>query len=813
MMFDQQADGTAVPKLTYDNFELWKVSLQCALRAKGCDSVLEDWSCPERPTSAGADRTQYLLWVKADGIAASLIVQTVWDLHPDIIQFKEAKRMYQEVVRVHSRAKDGDKMALLNRLLRTRWEKEWKFPVYYSKLRAIGERLRRAGYQDTDELIMTQILACLPEKYKSFGDMWNMSVWKDPTLHRLEKLHEFLLRHEESQPDQIEERTETSSRNEALKASGKSQSKGKTNIGPCHNCKKMGHLKKDCWFLPENKDKRPKGAKGKEHKASDKNKGGENTHSFSGVTGCQCPANRAGSEHGWDYPADEHSGRMQAREQEINTFFAYLGPDSRKQINAYQVSASNERTSQVKNASDERRKAKVWIMDTGCTEHLCHDKDAFLDTEPILKHPISTASKEVIYAVAKGTVKLLLRVNGNLQYLLLKDVLYVPQLSTQNNLFSVSQTLKKQGGKCVFSENGDATLINRHGETIVTAHQRDNLFVMDVVQVCYPSSAANLAVPLQLWHRRLGHVSNRKIQLMAENHMVEGIEVTGPSTECTACPLGKMARLPSRARSEKAETPGFRLYADLCGPFPTESLGRARYYLLVKDEASSYLWFRSLREKSDAAIKMNEVLIEAHSDNRHVISRIRTDNGTEFINKNFETLATRYKFVHEKTVAYCPQMNGSIERENRTVKEMMRVWLVEGDLPLFLWAELASTATYVLNRVVRTGEEKTPFELWYGKRPNIKHLRAIGSKVMIHVPREQRNSLSPTAQPGKLVGYGSSTCMYRVYIPTSRSVRTVKDLKIFEDPAGSSGVSPTDTEQAAPDGDITSDEESNSATN
>nr|GFA65929.1 ribonuclease H-like domain-containing protein [Tanacetum cinerariifolium] len=67
--------------------------------------------------------------------------------------------------------------------------------------------------------------------------------------------------------------------------------------------------------------------------------------------------------------------------------------------------------------------------------------------------------------------------------------------------------------------------------------------------------------------------------------------------------------------------------------------------------------------------------------------RIRTDNGTEFVN---QTLRDYYKEVgisHETSIARFPQQNRVVERCNRTLIEAARTMLIYAQAPLFLWAE------------------------------------------------------------------------------------------------------------------------------
>ena len=57
--------------------------------------------------------------------------------------------------------------------------------------------------------------------------------------------------------------------------------------------------------------------------------------------------------------------------------------------------------------------------------------------------------------------------------------------------------------------------------------------------------------------------------------------------------------------------------------------------------------------------------------------------------------------------------------KNRTLQEMARTTFHE-NLPTYFWAEAVNTC-YILNRVLirLSNLDKTPYELWKNKKPNI----------------------------------------------------------------------------------------------
>ena len=66
----------------------------------------------------------------------------------------------------------------------------------------------------------------------------------------------------------------------------------------------------------------------------------------------------------------------------------------------------------------------------------------------------------------------------------------------------------------------------------------------------------------------------------------------------------------------------------------------------------------------------------------------------------------------------------------RVIQEIIRTMLNEKDLARNLWVEAINTASYLINRVYITkNTNKTPYELYYGRKPNLGVLESIWKKV------------------------------------------------------------------------------------
>ncbi|GJZ97810.1 retrovirus-related pol polyprotein from transposon TNT 1-94 [Tanacetum coccineum] len=132
---------------------------------------------------------------------------------------------------------------------------------------------------------------------------------------------------------------------------------------------------------------------------------------------------------------------------------------------------------------------------------------------------------------------------------------------------------------------------------------------------------------------------------------------------------------------------------DLCGPMRVASVNGKKYILVVIDDYSRFTWVKCLRSKYEALdfiikfLKMIQVRLKVP------VRRIRTDNGTEFVNQTLREYYEKVGISHETSVARSPHQNGVVERQNHTLIEVGRTMLIYAKAPLFLWAEAVATAS------------------------------------------------------------------------------------------------------------------------
>ena len=128
-----------------------------------------------------------------------------------------------------------------------------------------------------------------------------------------------------------------------------------------------------------------------------------------------------------------------------------------------------------------------------------------------------------------------------------------------------------------------------------------------------------------------------------------------------------------------------------------------------------------------------------------------------------------------------PSQNGVVERQNRTLKDMVRSMISHFTLPESLWAEAIKTAVYVLNRVLSKAVAKTPYELWTNKKPSIRHLHVWGCPAKARPYKPNEKKLDSRTMSCFFVGYFERSRGFKFYDPSTRSFFEIGNAKFIED--------------------------------
>ena len=267
--------------------------------------------------------------------------------------------------------------------------------------------------------------------------------------------------------------------------------------------------------------------------------------------------------------------------------------------------------------------------------------------------------------------------------------------------------------------------------------------------------------------------------------MVEGLEITDTHiqspTPCEGCLLGKMHRIPFPTGRTRATEIGQLIHSDVCGPMQQITPGGSRYYVIFRDDFSGWCSINIIKHKSEVPDKFMNFAALLKTETRRNVKKIRSDNGGEYCSKEFQDWLAKNGIRHETTAPYTPQQNGVAERANRTIMEAARSQMHAKKIPMELWGEAVTSSVYVLNRSLSSTIHVTPYETWYGKKPNIAYFRTLGSRAFVHVPDSTRHKLDAKAQEVILVGYCNSSKAYRLWNPVTRRIIISRDVIFDED--------------------------------
>ena len=367
----------------------------------------------------------------------------------------------------------------------------------------------------------------------------------------------------------------------------------------------------------------------------------------------------------------------------------------------------------------------------------------------------------------------------------IRRVAYVHGL--KHNLISVKQ-LCNVGHRVEF-DRGYSYVWNEDRTTcLATSKCNGNMYPLNIQmivgkpQLCFLSKAVNDVS--WLWHRRLCHLNFRFINDLVTGEKVRGLPLLrfDNDTLCAACECGKQSkkRHPMVVHSSITE-PLQLLHIDLCGPSAVASLHKKKYILVIVDDFTRFTWTFFLRLKSETANELINFIKLVELQLQKLVHKIRSDNGTEFVNQILDSFLQTKGIEHNLSAPYSPQQNGVVERRNRTLVEAARAMLNFANLSLYFWAEAVQTACFVQNRsVINKRLDKTPYEALNNKKPELKFLRIFGCRCFIKNNKDHLGKFEPKADEAIFLGYSTNKKAYRVLNRRTRVIEESFDIS-FDD--------------------------------
>ena len=434
------------------------------------------------------------------------------------------------------------------------------------------------------------------------------------------------------------------------------------------------------------------------------------------------------------------------------------------------------------------------VLDSGASRHIESDSSRVRDLRPC-DPPIT------LQGINGATI----RVSRQGQADNCSDVLVAP--SAAASVRSVSALIDSHNMHIVFASDGAflaPTSSPQPAWRRIASRGEDGLFhvILGAIPVVPSSSAASafLSVPQQIkreavhqLHRSLAHASPRRMRqvLTTSPEVAPSLRPVDVRlfTTCDGCGVGKAARpsAPEKA-SVRATSFGYRLHADTSGTVRPPTASGCSRLLVVCDDASRWFFLALLRhaDMHSVASALRAIFRRVASGESVLRTKyLRSDNGTEFKNVEVDRLLSESDVMRELTCVGTSHQNGVAERAIGVVFATARTMLVDARLPPRFWGEAVMCAAYVHNRLPSSANPNSlsPFEVRYGRRPDLRHLRPFGVRAYVRIQRHV-TKVQPRAQTGILIGYGESVSSqkgWRIYLPQSASVITTTAVTFHRD--------------------------------
>ncbi|GJR19185.1 retrovirus-related pol polyprotein from transposon TNT 1-94 [Tanacetum coccineum] len=207
-------------------------------------------------------------------------------------------------------------------------------------------------------------------------------------------------------------------------------------------------------------------------------------------------------------------------------------------------------------------------------------------------------------------------------------------------------------------------------------------------------------------------------------------------------------------------------------------MSRINYVPLVKfvkqkevNSRQRYTWTLFLRSKDETPELLKYFLKMIQRNLQAQVISVRTDKGTEFLNKTLYAYLKEEGIEHQTSTPHTSEQNDVDERRNHTLVEAARTMLSASKLPLFFWVEAIATACYTQNRsIIILTHKKTSYHIINDRIPSIRHLHIFSCICYLTIDGENLDKMKEKGDPCVLVGYSTQSKGYRVYNKRTRLI-------------------------------------------
>ncbi|GKB11304.1 retrovirus-related pol polyprotein from transposon TNT 1-94, partial [Tanacetum coccineum] len=288
----------------------------------------------------------------------------------------------------------------------------------------------------------------------------------------------------------------------------------------------------------------------------------------------------------------------------------------------------------------------LWYLDSDCSKHMTGDRSQLTNFVSKFLGTVKFGNDHVAKIMGYGDYQI-----GNVT---ISRVYYVEGLG--HNLFSVGQFCDSNL-EVAFRQH-TCYIRNLEGVDLLTGSRGDNLYTLSLGDMMASSPICLLSKDSKtkswLWHRRLSYLNFGAINHLARHGLVRGLPKLKFEKDhlCSACALGKSTKKPHKPKSKDTNQEKiYLLHMDLCGPMCVASVNGKNYILVIVDDYSRFTWVKCLRSKDEAPAFIINFLKMIQVRLKEIVRRIRTNNGTEFVNQTLREYYEKVDIVTTEVLA------------------------------------------------------------------------------------------------------------------------------------------------------------------
>lgn len=458
------------------------------------------------------------------------------------------------------------------------------------------------------------------------------------------------------------------------------------------------------------------------------------------------------------YPANWETRRTQygqGKQGEQSSAHMAHAEEGAKKENVEAPTAGRALHGMNKGASNMASKCKEikWVLDSGASHHMTPLLFLFDKLRRIEKHfSIITPTGSAVMVETMGDISL----DKNI---FLKDVLFIPDFSC--NLISIHRLTQDLDCTVTYDKNCCVMQDLTSKRTIGLGDLHDGVYVFKGSTQQGHSFIAAQENTDKLWHSRLGHPSAQALR-----HLSSFLDCDFNLNKfdcCDICHKSKHCRSSFHLSNNKAEAPFNLVHCDVWGKYHTASHNGAHYFLTIVDDYTRGTWVYLMKDKTETVTNLINFCRMVKRQFNVNVRRIRSDNGTEFINSAFQKFLLQEGILQETSCVATPQQNGRVERKHRHILNVARALRFEANLPIHFWGECILAATHLINRTPTVANKGvTPYQMLYGKAPNYAHLRVIGCLCYVKSTKKL-DKFAPRSEKCVFIGYPQGQKGWKVF--------------------------------------------------